>query len=115
LLEVGLERADVLRLVGEPLEATPFAHAKDALELAERGGGHEAKGTGSPGRSNMRDRVTRSLPSVHPRAAPTRIPSRRWTPRNSTAFRSSRDSRWTSARPSRAHAQSSTSSRGRRS
>ena len=29
-LEVGLERADVGRLLGEPLEAAPLAHAKDA-------------------------------------------------------------------------------------
>ena len=36
LLEVGLERADVRGLFGEPLDAAPLAYAKDALELAER-------------------------------------------------------------------------------
>ena len=35
LLEVGLERADVRGLLGEALDAPPFAHAKDALELPE--------------------------------------------------------------------------------
>ena len=35
LLEVGLERADVRRLLGEALDAPPLAHAKDALELPE--------------------------------------------------------------------------------
>jgi hypothetical protein len=40
LLEVGLELADVHRLLLEALEPTPFAHAKDSLELAERLSGH---------------------------------------------------------------------------
>ena len=40
LLEVGLERADVRRLLGEALDAPPFAHAKDALELPEGLGRH---------------------------------------------------------------------------
>ena len=34
-LEVGLERADVGRLLGEPLEAPAFADAEDLLEGAE--------------------------------------------------------------------------------
>ena len=35
LLEVRLERADVGRLLGEPLEAPAFADAQDLLELSE--------------------------------------------------------------------------------
>ena len=35
LLELGLERADIGRLLGEPLEATAFADAQDLLERAE--------------------------------------------------------------------------------
>jgi len=42
LLEVGLERADVRGLLGEALETAPLAHAKNLLELPERGRGHGA-------------------------------------------------------------------------
>jgi hypothetical protein len=42
-LEVRLEGADVLGLLLEALETTPFAHTKDALELAERRGGHRPR------------------------------------------------------------------------
>ena len=45
LLELGLERADVLRLLGEPLEAPAFADAQDLLERAELLG-HRGQGTG---------------------------------------------------------------------
>ena len=40
LLEVGLERADVRRLLGEALETASLAHAQDALELPEGLRGH---------------------------------------------------------------------------
>ena len=36
LLEVGLERADVRRLLGEALEAAPLAHAEDASRTCRR-------------------------------------------------------------------------------
>ena len=32
LLEVGLERRDVVGLAGKPLQAAPFAHAQDFFE-----------------------------------------------------------------------------------
>ncbi len=35
LLELGLERADVGRLLGEPLETPAFADAQDFFEVAE--------------------------------------------------------------------------------
>ena len=38
LLEVGLERGDVVGLGGEPLHAAALAEAKDLLELPEVGG-----------------------------------------------------------------------------
>ncbi len=42
-LELGLERADVRGLLLKTLEATAFAHAEDALELAERLGSHRPR------------------------------------------------------------------------
>ncbi len=36
LLEVGLERADVHRLLGKPLEPPAFADAENLFELSER-------------------------------------------------------------------------------
>ena len=44
LLEVGLERRDVGRLLGEPLHAPAFADAQDLLEAAEILAGHLATG-----------------------------------------------------------------------
>src|SRR5262245_41912876 len=74
LLEVGLERADVRGLLGEALDAAPLAHAKDLLELPERGGGHGSRvPAGLPDRPLLarHQTVTARSPSVH--RAPTSV------------------------------------------
>ena len=45
LLEVGLERRDVGRLLGEPLDAPALADAQYLLETAEVGAGHRLQGS----------------------------------------------------------------------
>ena len=61
-LEVGLERGDVRRLLGEALDAPTLADAEHLLEAAEARRRHGGKGTGSPSAILSRARF-RTVPS----------------------------------------------------
>ena len=64
-LEVGLERADVGGLLLKPLEAPPFAHAEDTLELAERLGSHGPRVPARVSRGySARTRISQRSPST---------------------------------------------------
>ena len=91
LLELGLERADVCRLLGEALDAPPLTHPQDALELPEGLGRH---GPRVPAR--LRAETSHLEPPSRyfsfTRTSPAfSLASRRWMRPSSMRFRSSRD------------------------